>query len=134
LYIELLTRIATQLLPDWDGDDKTALESVHSLFGITPETLRRRGRDCVQFRKVAVIVLNQVVRPFTTKWHRLVREGTLDDVEQQRAFRKELSELQKAKTTGVRSAGVANRPIPGNRGICRGAMSQVTVCRIRRWT
>jgi hypothetical protein len=110
LYIELLTRIATQLLPDWDGDDKTALESVHSLFGITPETLRRRGRDCVQFRKVAVIVLNQVVRPFTTKWHRLVREGTLDDVEQQRAFRKELSELQKAKTTGVRSAGVANRP------------------------
>ena len=35
LYIELLTRIATQKLPDKDGDEKTALESIHSLFGIT---------------------------------------------------------------------------------------------------
>jgi len=32
LYIELLTRIATQPLPQDHGDEKTALESVHKLF------------------------------------------------------------------------------------------------------
>src|SRR5438477_10472883 len=70
LYIELLTRIVSQPLPQGNGDEKSALDSVHALFGITREILRRKGRDCVQFTKVAVIVLNQIVRPFTARWHR----------------------------------------------------------------
>lgn len=41
-----------------------------SLFGTTREILRRRGRNTIQFSKVAIPVLNQVVRPFTAKWHR----------------------------------------------------------------
>ena len=35
LYIELLTRIATQPLDAEHGDEKTALDSVFSLFAIT---------------------------------------------------------------------------------------------------
>jgi hypothetical protein len=58
LYVEMLTRIVTQPLIDDDGDEKTALDSVHALFGITREILRRKGRDCIQFSKIAVIVLN----------------------------------------------------------------------------
>ncbi len=94
LYVEMLTRIVTQPLPEADGDEKTALESVHALFGITREILRRQGRECVQFTKVAVIVLNQIVRPFTAKWHRLSLAGAFQDAEKRAEFRRELALVQ----------------------------------------
>jgi hypothetical protein len=94
LYVEMLTRIITQPLPEEHGDEKTALENVHALFGITREILRRKGRDCVQFTKIAVIVLNQIVRPFTAKWHRLSLGGAFDVDEKRSEFREDLSALQ----------------------------------------
>ena len=94
LYIEMLTRIVTQTLPDEMGDELTALDSVHSLFPITREILRRRGRDTIEFSKVAIPVLNQVVRPFTTKWHRESISGTFNDPLKCKNFREELRLLQ----------------------------------------
>lgn len=94
LYIEMLTRIVTQPLPESDGDEKSALDSVHALFGITREILRRKGRDCVQFTKIAVIVLNQIVRPFTAKWHRKSLAGAFNDPNARKEFRDDLAELQ----------------------------------------
>src|SRR6266705_1424594 len=79
LYVEMLTRIVAQPLPDKHGDEKTALDSVFALFEITREILRRKGRDCVQFTKIAVVVLNQVVRPFAAKWHPLALAGAFSD-------------------------------------------------------
>lgn len=95
LYIELLTRIATQKLPDKDGDEKTALESVHSLFGITRTIIKSYGRKCIEFTKIAIIVLNQIIRPFTAKWHKISIKGNFKDVKVRKEFRKELAELQK---------------------------------------
>lgn len=94
LYVEMLTRIITQPLPEADGDENTALESVYALFEITREILRRKGRECVQFTKIAVIVLNQIVRPFTAKWHRLSMLGSFSNPEQRVEFRRELTTLQ----------------------------------------
>jgi len=94
LYIELLTRITTQRLPEEHGDEKTALDSVFSLFKTTREVLKRNGRGCVQFTRIAVIVLNQIVRPFTAKWHRLSLEKAFDDKEKCKTFRIELIDLQ----------------------------------------
>jgi len=94
LYIEMLTRIVTQPLPSEAGDEKTALDSVYSLFPITREVLRRRGRGTIQFAKVAVPVLNQVVRPFTAKWHKESLAGAFDDSDKRREFREELALLQ----------------------------------------
>jgi hypothetical protein len=94
LYVEMLTRIATQPLPSEHGNEKTALESVYALFGITREILRAKGRECVQFTKIAVIVLNQIVRPFTAKWHRLSIAGCFDDDQRCKEFRKDLDLLQ----------------------------------------
>lgn len=94
LYIELLTRIATQPLPDDVGVEVTALDSVYSLFPTTREILRQRGRDAVKFSRVAIIVLNQIVRPFTAKWHALAQSGALQDASQRQEFRKELRSLQ----------------------------------------
>ena len=94
LYVEMLTRIATQPLPAEEGDEKTALDSVYALFGITREILRRRGRGTIQFSKVAIPVLNQVVRPFTAKWHKESLEGAFEYESKQKEFRRELAALQ----------------------------------------
>jgi len=84
LYVELLTRIATQPLDEKHGDEKTALDSVYSLFAITRQVLKNNTRNCTEFTKIAIVVLNQVIRPFTAKWHRLGLQGAFADVEKQK--------------------------------------------------
>lgn len=69
LYVEMLTRVATQKLAPGEGHEAAALSSVYQLFPLTREIIKRNGRHCVNFAKIAVVVLNQIVRPFTTKWH-----------------------------------------------------------------
>ena len=94
LYVELITRIVTQHLKWEDGDEKTALDSIYSLFPTTRDILKRRGRKCIEFSKIAVIVLNQIIRPFTAKWHRKELEGAFDNEKNCIVFRKELEVLQ----------------------------------------
>ena len=79
LYVELITRVATQHLDPEEGDEAAALESVHQLFPLTRETIKRGGRHCINFTRIAVVVLNQIVRPFTAKWHRHVLAGPVAD-------------------------------------------------------
>ena len=94
LYVEMLTRIVTQPLPSEDGDEKVALDSVYSLFPTTREVLRLHGRKAIHFSKVAIPVLNQVVRPFTAKWHKESLSGAFNDAGKQEEFRGELMALQ----------------------------------------
>lgn len=94
LYIELLTRITTQPLPIEHGDEKTALDSVYSLFATTREVIREHGPECINFTKIAIVVLNQVVRPFTAKWHRKSLAGDFEDETERAVFREELAALQ----------------------------------------
>jgi hypothetical protein len=94
LYVELLTRITTQHLQPGHGDEKSALDSIHALFGLTRETLKTQGRHCDEFAKIAIAVLNQIVRPFTAKWHKQSLAGVFDDPAQCQEFRDELSKLQ----------------------------------------
>lgn len=94
LYIELLTRIATQPLDEKHGDEKTALDSIHSLFAITRQVLKNNTRHCTEFTKIAIVVLNQVIRPFTAKWHPLSLQGAFSDSERKTEFRGELANLQ----------------------------------------
>lgn len=94
LYIEMLTRVVTQPLPTESGEEETALASIHSIFDTTREVLRRQGRSTIEFSKVAVPVLNQVVRPFTAKWHRLSSCGAFSDTATKEEFREELAILQ----------------------------------------
>ena len=99
LYVELLTRIATQYLPPEDGDEETALKSIYSLFGLTREVLKRKGRHCNEFTKIAIVILNQIVRPFTAKWHKLSIQKAFSNEAQCKAFRDELAKLQKILRT-----------------------------------
>ncbi len=94
MYVELLTRITTQALPDSQGDEQTALSSVHSLFETTRDIIKRHTRHSLEFTKIAIIVLNQVVRPFTAKWHKLSLAGAFDKEDKCDEFRTDLEAVQ----------------------------------------
>lgn len=99
MYIELITRVATQdLLPE-HGDEATALTSIYDLFDITRDVIKRKGRHCESFTKIAVIILNQKIRPFTAKWHKICTSGGFSDAGTCDSFRVDLAELQKVLRT-----------------------------------
>ena len=93
MYVELITRITTQNLSDVDGNENEALESIYYLFSLTRDILKRYGKRCKEFSKVAIIVLNQIIRPFTSKWHQRILEKTLSR-EEKEEFRSELKIMQ----------------------------------------
>lgn len=53
LYVELITRAATQGFDPDEGDEAAALKSVHELFPLTRETIKRQGRHCINFTHIA---------------------------------------------------------------------------------
>ena len=68
LYVEIVTRTTIVDLDDDYGEDLTALSSVYSLFDTTREVLRKYGVRSANLGKIIIPVLNETVRPFTTKW------------------------------------------------------------------
>lgn len=94
MYVELLTRITTQSLSKDAGDEKSALQSIYSLYPTTREILKQYGRHGNEFSKIAIIILNQKIRPFTAKWHKILLDEKLNKNEYSDLFRKELIELQ----------------------------------------
>lgn len=94
LYIEMLTRIVTQPLKKGMGDEKIALASIYSLFPTTREIIKRKGRHCIAFTKIAILILNQKVRPFTEKWHTLSLENAFKKKDKCKEFRDDLENLQ----------------------------------------
>jgi hypothetical protein len=69
------------------------LKSIYELFPLTRDTINRNGRYCINFTRIAVVVLNQKIHPFTAKWHPRAVAGDLDDAAKQN-FRAELRDLQ----------------------------------------
>jgi hypothetical protein len=103
LYIELLTRVTTQPLPADAGDERSALDSVYNLFPLTRDILKKHGSGSGEFAKLAIPVLNQIVRPFTAKWHRLCLAKAFDNATQCAEFRQELAVLQDRLRTYTRA-------------------------------
>ncbi len=69
LQVELATRVGLQLLADDDGGLREALTSLHSLFQTTRTILRTHGPDADAIHDVAGALLNDILRPFLTRWH-----------------------------------------------------------------
>lgn len=90
LYVELSTRV----LVWWDGAEITALESVYTLFKKTRKILNRPGVVPGEFATLAILVLNNVLRPFAAKWHRRALVGELSRPEGRQAFRSDLDALR----------------------------------------
>ena len=112
---ELTTRIATQRLPYRDGDEQTALESLASLFP-KGRAIIHANPGCTTAKAEIEAILNNVLRPFTAKWHRQSIEGRLAGRDGADAFREELLDVQdKARESAAKLAGIAagdpDRPV-----------------------
>ena len=93
LYIELITRVTTQPLLEDRGDEESALESIYKLFNITRDIIKQYGREAESFSMISLCLLNIILRPFTSKWHKIFKDGSFNE-EKQKVFRKELCGLQ----------------------------------------
>lgn len=93
LHMQAVSRIATQRLGYLDGVEKSALDSIHSLFELT-RTICDEYPLARHFQTLAWHVLNTRVRPFTAKWHRESERGALRGLDTTDEFRAELAELQ----------------------------------------
>ena len=125
LFIESVTRIATQPLDDDTGLIREALTSLYSLFATTREVLKNSrpsipvpGSQTVEH--LAVTMLNWELRPLLAKWHPKLREfeqdhpdGSENDWPDAAACRQELRDTQTrlrgyalgfARLAGVRDA------------------------------
>jgi hypothetical protein len=48
------------------GDEEMALKSIHTIFPLTREIIKSNGRDCIEFTKIAIVVLNSLPKAKTT--------------------------------------------------------------------
>lgn len=73
LYVELVTRIAVQPLPENEGLLREALHSLYSLFETVRSTLKEAGPDVGAapdtLGGITLAMLNQSLRPFMVQWH-----------------------------------------------------------------
>jgi hypothetical protein len=82
MYVELVTRVAVVGLGPDEGLLREALSSLYSLFGTTRSILRAHGPEVAQangngnysFGLLAVVILNDVLRPVLAKWHPILLE------------------------------------------------------------
>ncbi len=82
LLVVVVTRTSTAHLADDTGSDREALTSLHSLFDSTRTILRSHGLGAAENKGtgnlslgvIAVRILNDVLRPFLSRWHPLLQE------------------------------------------------------------
>lgn len=80
LYVEMVTQISVVPLGPEQGTMRAALSSLHSLFDVTREILRRYGPKISPIRteghftfgQLAITALNWELRPFLARWHPLL--------------------------------------------------------------
>ena len=96
LYVELNTKMTTQLITQsyndepTTGDSESALTSIYSIFPETRLILKQYGLQGKQFASLAFKMLNVEIRPFTTKWHK----ASLGDGINYIKFQEDLKQLQ----------------------------------------
>jgi hypothetical protein len=100
MWVELATRIITQKLHYRSGEEETAAESVHGLFG-TARKLMNANPSATAFNALSLELLNKCLRPYTARWHGWMASSHTEDEKPRfktevyrRKFRKELKELQ----------------------------------------
>ncbi|MFY9825248.1 MAG: hypothetical protein WAM82_27970 [Thermoanaerobaculia bacterium] len=73
LFVEIITRVATQPLAEGEGLAREALESLHGLFGTTRSLLAGMNPSPLgegfTVEQLAVLMLNRELRPFLSEWH-----------------------------------------------------------------
>jgi hypothetical protein len=139
LHTQLASRISTQRLPYLDGIEKTALDSLYSLFETTRQ-IAEKHPEGYHFDAIVWHVLNTHLRPFTRKWHRESVRGSLSALDATDQFRADLRVLQGVLVEldrlllhlrdGAAPAATAEIGSPLERAI-QEEMKSTVVCKIR---
>lgn len=115
MYVELITRVSVVELKKDEGLLREALYSLHSIFRTTRDILRKygpsiakpKGKGEYSFGYLAVTIINNVIRPFSAKWHPLLldyenkRENSVSPVEHEKNWEK--SKEMRKELSGVRN-------------------------------
>jgi hypothetical protein len=133
LYVELITRIATQPLASRRGLLREALNSLYAFFAETRTILHNAGAQVAATGEqpiglIGVRMLNDGLRPFMTKWHPLLQMYEQkrpeyksayeheQEWEQAEEMRQELASLQEFleeyAETLARIVGIPHRSVP----------------------
>jgi hypothetical protein len=116
LFVEIMTRVATQRLEAEQGFAREALSSLYGFFGTTRELLKGMSPSQANrgptVESEALAMLNLELRPFLSKWHPLLkafesREPKQDEREWERnaEFRFELELLRQRLLRYARNFG-----------------------------
>jgi hypothetical protein len=116
LFIETLTRVATQPLGAEHGSIREAISSLHGLFADARELLKSmhpsKPISGITVEVCAVKMLNQEIRPFLSKWHVRLQEfesnhpsGSELDWSENQICRKELEALRNRLISYTRAFG-----------------------------
>lgn len=117
IYVELATRITLINLKEDFGSLREVLTSMYNFFKVTREILKKHGPEVgkpkelkkkeISLGMIAIDILNQVLRPFMSKWHILLSEyeelkvQSISSIkyekewEMNKQFRSELKEIQR---------------------------------------
>ena len=97
LWVELRTRIDMLCLPYWSGDEEASANSIYELFKITHNLIVSHP-EAEKFQTRALSMLNEVVRPYSARWHGWMTKDSagarFPDESTRRQFRQESQELQ----------------------------------------
>lgn len=113
VFVQIMTRVGSQALPEDDGDALAALASIFTLFQSIRVEVIKAGPTIHDSEKLveleAIRLLNQTLRPFLAKWHSASIEaknsdGKLDP-KRDAALRAELRSLQPELVKAARVFG-----------------------------
>ena len=115
IYVELITRVSGNALPDGAGLLRESLTSLYAAFTALRDILKGYGKESPRIPQeegrysvvsLLLLVMNQQIRPFISKWHPLLQEyeqqkpATMSQFEYEQQwrynmeFREELKKLQ----------------------------------------
>jgi hypothetical protein len=89
MYVELDTRIATNEFTH--GDTESALSSLAAIFSMHRDISKQHGHRCRRYYALTSKSLNKQLRPFTSKYHEQIKQGTEINAI---TFKEELIEVQ----------------------------------------
>ncbi|HTA98139.1 MAG TPA: hypothetical protein VK730_10920 [Solirubrobacteraceae bacterium] len=99
MYVELATRVTVVELPADRGLVREALNSYYSLFATTREILKKygpkvarpQGKGSTSFGQLAIVILNELLRPFLSEWHPALQDWETRRGEQESSLSHERS-------------------------------------------
>ncbi len=69
LHVQLSTRVTTMTYTRSYNSEVGALASIYSIFESTRKILLHNGYECFEFSKLALVMLNDILREFCSYWH-----------------------------------------------------------------